>query len=125
MQFRPIRPVSGYDEVLATFKDSNLPAVVRKGNIYLSVAPNLPVQIIREIANKGNVFSYSEDNIAVYACQQYLGFHSSKEKKPCLFRAPQGKTMRQIWPVIANPPAISEYKWNNHEPETRMFEILP
>ena len=124
-QFRAIRPVSGYDEILATFKGGAEPAVVRKGNVFLSVMPDLPVDILREIARNAQVFLYSEDDIAVYACRQYLGFHSAKAKKPCTFRAPNGQAMRQIWPVIPNPPAISVFQWENQTPETRMFEVVP
>ena len=122
-QIGVVRPVSGYDEVLATFDGTDVPAVVRKGNIYVSILPDLHVQMLREIAQGVKVYTYSDDNIAVYACAKYLGYHSSKEKRPCVFRAPAGKKMRQIWPFVSNPPAISEYRWNNTEPETRMFEI--
>ncbi len=123
-EFCAVRPVSGYDEVLATFAGSNEPAVVRKGNIYLSMMPELPVQILREMAVQAGVPLYSTDNIAVYACRQYLGFHSSKETRQCVFRAPAGKKMRQIWPLWQNAPAIREYRWNNTQPITRMFEIV-
>lgn len=123
-QFRAIRPVSGYDEVLATFKGSDAPAVVRKGNVFLSVMPDLPVELLQEIADKAQVYLYSRDAISIYACRQYLGFHSSKEKKACTFRAPAGKRMRQIWPVIPNPKTITVFQWENQKPETRMFEVM-
>jgi hypothetical protein len=123
-QFLAARPVSGYDEVLATFAGSDEPAVVRKGNVYLAMMPVLPVQILREIATQTGVPMYSTDNIGVYACAQYLGFHSSREARQCAFQAPEGKKMRQIWPVLPDAPAIREYRWNNTQPITRMFEIV-
>ena len=122
-QIGVVRPVSEYDEVLATFDGTDVPAVVRKGNIYVSLLPDLPVALLREIAKGVQIYTYSDDNIAVYACAKYLGYHSSKETRSCVFRAPAGKKMRQIWPIIPNAPAIREYRWDNTEPETRMFEV--
>ncbi len=119
----PVVVPSGFDEALATFADGT-PAVVRKGNIYVAAMADLPVGLLREIAKSAGVYLYSEDDIAVYACRQYVGFHSARVEKPCAFRAPAGKRMRQIWPVDPAAKPVREVRWHNARPITRMYEVV-
>ncbi|NMA44181.1 MAG: hypothetical protein GX946_12505 [Oligosphaeraceae bacterium] len=122
--YGPVAIPSGYDEVLATFAGDDAPAVVRKGNIYVATLGVLPVEMLRDIAKQAQVFTYSEDNIAVYACRQYAGFHSSNNTKNCVFRAPQGKLLKQLWPVGSKDHPVEEFRWANTGPRTVFFEIL-
>lgn len=120
----PIAIPEGYDELLATFDDGT-PAVVRKGNLYVSALAVLPVEVLREIASEAGVFLYSEDNLAVVACHDFAAFHSLHADKQCAFRAPEGKLLRQIWPATTSTEAMPEVRWHNTAPETRIFELLP
>jgi hypothetical protein len=45
-------------------------------------------------------------------------------EKPCAFRAPAGKRMRQIWPVDPAAKPVREVRWHNARPITRMYEVV-
>lgn len=121
-KFAPYGIPSDFDEKLSEFSDGT-PAVVRKGNIYVSPLAMLPVEMLRYIAKSAGVYTFSENNIAVYACKEFCGFHSTKETRPCVFRAPAGKKILQIWPVDEKAQPVTEYIWNNSRPITRIFKI--
>ena len=124
LDFGPTAIPSGYDEVLAEFTDGT-PAVVRKGNLYLSLVAHLPVEILREMAEKSGVYLYSKDDIAVYACKDFAAFHSERNTKDCLFRSPEGKLLKQLWPLGAENDAPQEViRWRNQGPETRIFQLI-
>ncbi len=119
----PVAIPEGYDELLATFVDGT-PAVVRKGNLYVSALAVLPVEVLREIAREAGVFLYSEDNLAVVACHDFAAFHSPNAEKECTFQAPPGKALRQIWPTASGAMPVPEVRWHNTAPETRIFELV-
>ncbi|MCQ2404086.1 MAG: alpha-L-rhamnosidase N-terminal domain-containing protein [Lentisphaeria bacterium] len=118
----PIAIPTGHDELLAEFQDGT-PAVVRKGNIYVSCVADLPVEILREIAREAGVHLYSEDDIAVYACQDFAAFHSARKIQQCTFRAPEGKLLKQLWPVEESQ-AVKEVRWKNTAPITRIYRLI-
>ncbi len=119
----PIALPDGYDELLATFADG-APAIVRKGNIYVSALAQIPVELLREIARDAGVFLYSEDNLAVVACHDFAAFHTPRTVQQCRFRAPDGKRLLQIWPDAPDAEAVRELRFKNIAPETRIFRIV-
>ncbi|MBE6369934.1 MAG: hypothetical protein E7056_07240 [Lentisphaerae bacterium] len=120
--FSPIPIPQQFDELLATYADGT-PAIVRKGNIYFSALANLPSALLREIADRSKVEILSRNDIAAFANASYAGFHSNKTTGNFVFKAPQGKLMRQLWPQTDNAQWLHEYKWQNKFPETRIFEL--
>ena len=121
--FGPIALPKGYDELLAIF-DDGAPAVVRKGNVYVAALAELPVELLREIAREAGVFLYSEDNLAVVSCQDFAAFHSPSIKQTCVFRAPPGKRLLQIWPATEAVTPVEEIHWQNTAPETRIYQVV-
>ncbi|MCQ2396681.1 MAG: alpha-L-rhamnosidase N-terminal domain-containing protein [Lentisphaeria bacterium] len=118
----PLAVPSGYDEILAEFADGT-PAVVRKGNIYVSCIADLPVQMVREIAKSAGCYLYSEDDIAVFACSELAAFHTERKQKACAFRAPEGKLLQEIWPEAAATPQ-KEIRWMNTSPITKIYRLV-
>lgn len=121
--FGPIALPDGYDELLAAFEDGT-PAVVRKGNVYVAALAELPVDLLREVAREAGVFLYSEDDLAVVACHDFAAFHTPNLKQPCVFRAPPGKRLRQIWPATEAVTPVEEIRWQNTAPETRIYQVV-
>lgn len=124
--FGPSAIPADYDEVLAEYEDDGAPAVVRKGKVYLTPVAHLPVEMLREIAREAGVFLYSEDDLAVYACQSFAAFHSERKEKPCTFKAPEGTLLKQVWPVDEKETLLPQdtVQWQNHSPETRIYKLI-
>ncbi len=118
----PIPVPRKFDESLANFTDGT-PAIVRKENIFYSPAGLLPPELLRKMAESAGVKIFSHDNIAVYRCASIIAFHSNKKRGNFKISAPEGKKMRQLWPVTANPVWITEFLWHNTQPETRIFLV--
>jgi hypothetical protein len=67
--------------VLATQKDTNIPVCTVKcfddyNSIYCTV-PNMPVSLLRDIANMSRVHIYCHTNDVVYADEEYIIIHAS------------------------------------------------